>query len=285
MGLDLDGFRFFSSARRAGASFDRTLTIGRQEISDHAKLERMLSVTAPASGPDRKFAEWAFAGLGVKALDALDASAFEGAALVHDLNHPIPDAWHGRYDAVIDGGSLEHVFDVRQSLANLMNAARVGGSVFMVTPTNNHMGHGFYQFSPELFFRAFSEANGFRVQRMLLQTSVLFRKTYEVTDPNTVHDRVALIHGAPARLLVHAVKVAQRPVFAIAPQQSDYSAGWANAAAGIQVRPSLRRRLERKVWAVVAQMPPHIRDAVHQWYFRATKYRLGNGRFFRPTSI
>ena len=37
----------------------------------------------------------------------------------------------------------------------------VGGSIFVNTPANNMMGHGFYQFSPELMYRIFAEANGF----------------------------------------------------------------------------------------------------------------------------
>ena len=34
-----------------------------------------------------------------------------------------------------------------------------------ITPANNFFGHGFYQFTPELFFRIFSAANGFEVER------------------------------------------------------------------------------------------------------------------------
>jgi hypothetical protein len=36
------------------------------------------------------------------------------------------------------------------------------------------MGHGFYQFGPELYYRAFSEENGFQVERLELQESRYF---------------------------------------------------------------------------------------------------------------
>jgi hypothetical protein len=35
-----------------------------------------------------------------------------------------------------------------------------------VTPANNQMGHGFYQFSPELFFRVFSQENGYLLRAL-----------------------------------------------------------------------------------------------------------------------
>ena len=48
----------------------------------------------------------------------MDASAFEGANFVHDLNNPIPEELHCKYDAVVDGGTLEHVFNVPVAFAN-----------------------------------------------------------------------------------------------------------------------------------------------------------------------
>src|SRR5262249_54018404 len=55
--------------------------------------------------------------LGITDYDDLDASTSEGPRLVHDLNEPVPSAWHERYNWVLDGGTLEHVFDVRSTLS------------------------------------------------------------------------------------------------------------------------------------------------------------------------
>jgi 2-polyprenyl-3-methyl-5-hydroxy-6-metoxy-1,4-benzoquinol methylase len=79
----------------------------------------------------------------------LDASPYEGADTIHDMNTPVPEAWHGRYDVV--SGSLEHIFNFSVAIANLANMLRVGGTIFVTTPVNNLMGHGVYQFSPELY--------------------------------------------------------------------------------------------------------------------------------------
>jgi hypothetical protein len=79
----------------------------------------------------------------------LDASPYEGADTIHDMNTPVPEAWHGRYDVVIDSGSLEDIFNFPVAIANLANMLRVGGTIFVTTPANNLMRHGFYQFSPD----------------------------------------------------------------------------------------------------------------------------------------
>jgi hypothetical protein len=280
MGLDFDSLCFLNSARQAGHDFGVTMTIGRQQLVDQRRIARLLAIRVPST-TDSRFAEWALRGLGAREVESMDASRYEGASLAHDLNHPVPSEWHARYDAVIDGGSLEHVFDVRQALANVMNLVRVGGSVFLITPASNAMGHGFYQFSPELFYRVFAAENGFQMKRMLIQPLVAFRRTYEVADPASVGERVALVHRAPIRLLVHAVRTAQLPVLENAPQQSDYSAAWVNKADGPS---SLLQKMQR--WgfrSVIVRLPPSVRDAFHQWYFRTWRHSLHNRRFFRPT--
>ena len=52
--------------------------------------------------------------LGFKTVTSLDYSDYEGADLIHDLNNPIPDSLHDKFDFVYDGGTLEHVFDFPQ---------------------------------------------------------------------------------------------------------------------------------------------------------------------------
>jgi SAM-dependent methyltransferase len=93
---------------------------------------------------------------------ALDYSAFENADVVHDFNTPVPEHFHGQFDLVLDSGTTEHIFDVRQSLTNIALLLRPGGRVIHISPSNNFVNHGFYQFSPTLFFDYYA-ANGFKV--------------------------------------------------------------------------------------------------------------------------
>jgi hypothetical protein len=281
MGLDSDCIKFLATARLRGCSLGTTLTIGKQEISDGRMIAKALGV-APPEGDSSRFADWVLRGLGATSVRALDASAYEGADFVHDLNTPLPAEHHQSFDTVVDSGTLEHVFDTRQSFANLMQLTRVGGNVFLVLPANNQMGHGFYQFSPELFFRVFSASNGFEVRRLVVQPYTLRRPAYEVADPASVGQRVGLITSAPVRLFVHAVRTRDCPVLANAPQQSDYSIAWARGTR----RGGSANGLARKAYhAVVARMPPHVRDVIYRVYYAMTQYTLRNRKFFTPTTL
>jgi len=101
-----------------------------------------------------------------------------------------------------------------------------GGHYLGITPANNFMGHGFYQFSPELYFRVFSEVNGFRIDHVTIFEDVPGAQWVQLTDPDILGKRVEMVNSKPAYLLVQAMKTANKPVFSTTPQQSDYSAAW-----------------------------------------------------------
>ncbi len=157
---------------------------------------------------------------------SIDASAYEGASLIHDLNDPIPDHWRGQFTAVVDGGSLEHVFDFPRALQNAVALLAVGGHFLSITPANNFMGHGFYQFSPELFFRVFTRENGYHLKVVLIQATEGRSRWYKVLDPEAIGRRAELQSGLPALLYVLAQKLEDKPLFAKRPRQSDYVAAW-----------------------------------------------------------
>jgi topoisomerase-4 subunit A len=69
---------------------------------------------------------------------ALDASKFEGASLIWDLNRPINSELKERFGLVIDGGTLEHVFDVAQAMENvaeMLTRNKAGNSFIGVDST------------------------------------------------------------------------------------------------------------------------------------------------------
>ena len=253
MGVTASTAEFLIEARVSGVSFGRTATIGRQGLAvGPTRLWRMLGRYGcrPAAMDRRTFygrfrdEPWVdplLETLGADSVTSIDASDYEGANMVHDLNRPIPDELEARFDVVVDAGSLEHIFNVPVALESYMRMVKPDGRVILVTPANNYFGHGFYQFSPELFFRCFSTENGFVVERMLAREhdSELSRPIggiafpfessgprYEVADPAAVGCRVELQNRRPVTLFVQARRERESAPFVHPPQQSDYVATW-----------------------------------------------------------
>src|SRR5690606_14323808 len=158
--------------------------------------------------------------LGATHLDAVDASDYEGASIVFDMNRPAPASLRGRFTLLVDGGTLEHIFDVPQALRNVASMLRVGGHFVSINGTNNFMGHGFYQFSPELFFRVFCAENGFELEALTLTETHRDSYWFEASDPALVRQRLEVVNGYPTYIMVRARKTADVELFCNPPQQS-----------------------------------------------------------------
>jgi hypothetical protein len=231
MGLERYAAALFLKMRDDGVRFGRALTLGHQDV--HLDWEEYARVRARAGQPPATeipaFADDVLRLLGADSVESMDFSSYEGASVVHDLNKPVPKELHGQFDIVFDGGTLEHVFDFPTAIRGAMELVRVGGRFVTVTMLNNFCGHGFYQFSPELFFRVLSPENGFSVVEMYAAEQGGL--TCRVMDPAVVRSRVELCGSRPAFLLVHARRDRACEIFTKTPQQSDYVASWADGRA------------------------------------------------------
>lgn len=228
MAFETNAAALFLKMRRDGVDLGRVLTLGHQHLHlDAATYRRVfarLGLPLPNDVPG--FAADLLGAMGASHVESIDASAYEGATRLHDLNEPVPAAWREQFDLVFDGGTLEHVFNIPTALKNCMEMVKLNGRFVAVTVPNNWCGHGFYQFSPELFFRTLSPENGFSIVEMYI-ADVEGRHCYRVVDPAAAKARVQLWTSDPIFLLVHARRDAVRDVFATAPQQSDYVSDWA----------------------------------------------------------
>lgn len=242
MAIDSETAILFLAARKAGINFDRVLMLGRQNIitrpSETKQLfemfglkadERLLTRDAYDKPP---FAEPFFEALGAKACESMDYSSYEGATIVHDLNEPLPPNLREQYDMVFDGGTLEHVFHFPQALHNAMHLVKPGGYYAGFTPGNNWFGHGFYQFSPEVYYRALSRENGFSKCAVFIVPEGLGLKWYLVADPAELKSRTNLITGLRTPMLVLAKRTGAVPD-KLRLQQSDYESFWQNKEAGL----------------------------------------------------
>jgi hypothetical protein len=234
MGIDINALKFLTSAAALGVDFTRTMMIGRQRLYVSADdLARWLSPAGSGanaeSGSNEQYAEWVFRRLGASTVDSVDAADYEGATVIHDLNLPLPERLHGRYSAVVEGGTLEHIFNFPSAIRSCMDLTEVGGRLICCTVANNYCGHGFYQFSPELFFRVLTPDNGFVIERLLACDGFRELAWYRAQAPETVRRRVEIVGPYPVMLLVQARKVTAVQAFRAFPQQTDYVDVWTGA--------------------------------------------------------
>ena len=126
-----------------------------------------------------------------------------------------------------------------------MEAVKEGGRIYIQTQCNNAMGHGFYQFSPELYHRVFSPENGFALEHMFIAEGSFGKVPWHsVADPREVRRRVELVNDVQTYLLVTARRVAAVPLFTSWPQQSDYSLAWQDRAPDMNFKPVLEAKLD-----------------------------------------
>jgi SAM-dependent methyltransferase len=286
---------FLVEARDRGVRFDRTLTIGRQTLFAGPLALRRHGLPWPRR-------PWVLdpllETLGAREVVALDASGYEGADRIHDLNDPVPADLRDRFDVVFDGGSLEHVFDVPQALRSYMGMVKPGGHLIVQTVADGHCGHGFYQFSPELFYRALSDASGYHVERLQLAVEEVDvvdvagirvpvtrgrGRRFDVADPAVVGERVEPRARSGASLLVQARRVRATDPLAVAPQQSDYERAWAAATpAPGPLRALFRRAASPRAMTIVTlDVLPRLVAPLAR--IRSARRRsLKNRRLFRP---
>ncbi|MEO7659704.1 MAG: hypothetical protein ABIV48_08815 [Pyrinomonadaceae bacterium] len=275
MGLDVNGINFLLHAQRQGVSFVTTATIGRQMLLlSRTELKKWLRQFRFDIADEQvnhafdhfgNYAEGFIEFLGAEEIVSFDASNYENASIVHDFNYPISDEFKNRFSVVLDGGTLEHIFNFPTAIKNCMEMLAVGGHFLAITPANNHLGHGFFQFSPELFFRIFSEQNGFELQQLMIFEETDGSQWYEVSDPVVVKERVTLINSHPTMLLIIAKKVKTVEIFSSMPQQSDYQAVW-NHGDGLNLTPG-KRRFANLPFRNIIRLPLDL--------FRRTKLSIG----------
>jgi hypothetical protein len=236
MGFDCYGTRFLLDIKiRGDVDFSRTATVGRQgmHVSSDQLRNNLLDCGWPSSREDvdrilypECYSEPFLKMLGAKEVVSFDISSYEGATVVRDFNEPVDEKFHEYFSAVIDSGSLEHIFNFPQAIVNCMRMIKVGGHFIGITPANNQCGHGFYQFSPELFFRIFDQPSGFKLKDIgYFQYGDAWGRLTRLVDPKTTGVREELKTTNWTYLVIIAQKtfvVEPLPI----PQQSDYATAW-----------------------------------------------------------
>ena len=221
MGIDIHAvnfLRYVTKKRKLG----RVATIGRQSLLvPRRELAKVLGVSWKDTNLGLYSEELLKKHFGATAVDSYDYSDYEGATHVVDLGRPmVPEQ---QYDTIIDCGTTEHVFDVPQVLRNLSSLCASGGQIIHVLPANNFCGHGFWQFSPELFFSLYSDASGYRGTEVFLADLRDKNQWFEVEQPKNGR-RAEVTSSSPLYVMCMTTKLGE--VFPDNIQQSDYVHHW-----------------------------------------------------------
>ena len=105
--------------------------------------------------------------LGFSEIKYLDISKYQNADIIFNLNKDNPPKKiTNKFDCILDGSTLEHIFSTLNVLKNINRFLKKGGYVIHITALNNMSKDGFYQFHPN-YFKDFYSVNGYKIVKNL----------------------------------------------------------------------------------------------------------------------
>ena len=150
MGINLSFTPFFDACLKCNAFGRKIMVLGAQKLHDPSeciiKFAKENNHTRLAEMPELRtlFAER------FNVLEYIDCDLNDCADLTLDISEPIPSDLCGSFDAVLDAGTLEHVFDIASCYRNIHNLVKEGGTIIHIAPMTWH-NHAFFNFNPSTF--------------------------------------------------------------------------------------------------------------------------------------
>ena len=161
MGAEI--IKFLRTAKMNGIQGKSIAMIGKQALNANPNL-LLSAVSAMGLTYDKRLAAKIttdyrvdsyefFKMFGFSEVHAVDYSDYEGADFIFDLNSrdAFPEELKGAFDYVINGGTIEHVFDIAAAMTNITQMVKPGGIVMHISPSEMWPNHGFYSISPTCF--------------------------------------------------------------------------------------------------------------------------------------
>lgn len=159
MGICFSFLKFFDVCYRQKALYGPMLVLGSQEI--HETQEDILSFAEQYSYKTL-FINQTVRSLFLDRYGILsyqDCDINDMADIQMDLNIPVKPELVERAMIVLDGGTIEHVFDIRQALRNIHDMTQLNGVIIHISPITWY-NHAYYNFNPKLF-KAIMAANSY----------------------------------------------------------------------------------------------------------------------------
>ncbi len=190
------------NAKRIISSYDISNTIS-SDFDTNPKIDSWMKGLLK----NNTNAQAVFTLLGANKVYACDYSDYENPDFTFDLNYPVGEEYKEKFDVIFDSGTLEHIFDIPTALNNIDYMLKKGGRMIIFSPSSNFVDHGFYSFSPTLFFDYFETLAYKNMKAYLRETNpfdVNFRgKCYEYIK---VEDQLVLFSGLSIELYFFAIK-------------------------------------------------------------------------------
>lgn len=177
MGVNKTMAKYFARNKSELKFNGSLLTLGRQDIGVTYNELYEMGLTNNRSNlfpSDQEF----FKMLGFEKVDSLEHNLMDNATIAHDLNEPLPEELFSKFDWVLDGGTLEHCFNVKEFMFSMIKLLKPGGNILHINPSLGCSNHGLFNFQPTFYF-SFYKANNFYNSRcdlleMFSKTSDLF---------------------------------------------------------------------------------------------------------------
>ena len=150
MGIDFIQAEFLDVCAKQGGIQDPVLGLGSLTIRESKEYIRAFACEAGYRNLEREGTVRALFRDRYNIDDYLDCDVNGRATLALDLNHPIPADLRGRFGTIVNGGTLEHIFDLKQSMENLHLLIKAGGTLIHMVPLTWY-DHGFFNLNPILF--------------------------------------------------------------------------------------------------------------------------------------
>jgi len=156
--------------------------------------------------------------LGASKVSIADISEYENPDFLINLNDPIESSLADKFDVIFDCGTLEHIFDIPTALWNLVTMLKTDGVLYIAVPASNAIDHGFYSFSPGLFFDYFN-ANGFKVLGCYLKegSPLFYKKRGKLYKYNEIGNEIPILSSASIETIaivkkLHSKELVTKPI-------------------------------------------------------------------------
>ena len=273
MALTFHTFKYLEKLKKENFFLGETLSLGRLNNLINKDDFKTLKISLSEEDYADKIL---FENFNLKSLNSLDFSKFENADIIYDLNEPI-EKLDKQFDTILDFGTSEHVFNISQCLKNISDLCKINGHIIHCLPANNNCGHGFWQFSPELFFNIYSKKNGFEDTEIFLINLFDKRNWYKI-NKQELGERLELNSSEPLYIIVKTKKIGPNHFKNI--NQSDYEYQWSEINEAKTNKKSFLSLLNRNIKNKFKNFLK-INIITKKFYLKIEKTKLHNKNNFR----